>query len=340
MTRFDGAGSRKRQGVPGIAFHRIDLLPPRTPRSETIAGLAAAGEVVAVVGAPGSGKSALAALAARSLADGAPFLGRPVLQGATFYVAAERTSEVERRLRAAASPGTPIYLSGARPQLAEPVSVDELVQAILAVSEDEPLPIRLIVLDTAARCFSGLDENSSRDMGLAAEGMARIVEAIPGAVLLILHHLDKNASAMRGSTALLGAVDLELTVRGSGADRKVTVTKANAVLEGQQLAFRLAVTKADDGLSVIQAEACEDVGEGCQKAVPRLSPDAQTTLEVINSLSADGVVSLNAVREATMKRFGNRKAPAKRKAWSTALKTLAETGRITFSDDGVSVSDA
>nr|WP_173009409.1 AAA family ATPase [Methylobacterium sp. P1-11] len=311
------------------------------PRSETIFGLAAAGEVVALVGAPSSGKSALATLAARALSDGSPFLGRPVLRGATIYVAAERAGEVERRLRAAAAPDAAIYVSGSRPQLAEPSSIEELVRAIMAVAEVEPLPIRLIILDTAARCFHGLDENSSRDMGFAAEGMARILDEVPTATLVVVHHMDKLGSSMRGSTALLGAVDLELTVRGSGAIRRLEVTKANAVAEGQRLPFRLTVRKAHDGLDVIAAEAADETGrDGGSKVASRLSPDAQKALDALRDLMTGGMVTFEAWRDATKVRFGDRSPHSKRQAWSKVHRLLLDDGHVVLDGQNVSVSDA
>lgn len=343
LARFDDAPRRSRRVSSGIVFHRIDRLPPRPPRTEVIAGLAAGGEVVALAGAPGSGKSALAVLAARMVADGLPFLGRAVARGATVYVAAERASEVERRLLVAASPGTAIYVSAARPQLAEPSSVEELIAGIAAVSEIEPLPIRLIVIDTAARCFRGLDENSSRDIGSAAQGLAEVAEAFPTAMLLILHHLDKGGSGMRGSGALLGAVDLELTVRGAGETRTVTVTKANSVAEGQKLTFRLLSRRALDGLDVIAAEAIDAAigSETGPRASSRLPPDARMAFDTLGNLSAStSVISIQAWREATMEGFGKRSQAAKRKAWSKSLRTLTECGRIAVSGESVSVSDA
>ncbi|WP_342108435.1 AAA family ATPase [Methylobacterium sp. SI9] len=342
LTKFDGARPRRQRPAVGTIFHRVDRLPPRPPRSELIAGLAAAGEIIALAGAPGSGKSALATLMARTLADGTPFLGRSVRRGATVYVAAERAAEVERRLRSAASPGAALYVSSARPQLADPISVEELIEGVHVVAADEPLPIRLIVLDTAARCFSGLDENSSRDMGLAAEGMARILEEIPTAALLVLHHLDKSSAAMRGSTALLGAVDMELRVRGSGADRKATVTKANAVAEGQQFAFCMVVRKADDGLDVVEAEAADDAygGAGRMRVVHRRPPDADTALAALSDLAGRGVVSLDDWRYATMLRFVDRTPASKRQAWSKVHRLLISAGDVVLDGNSVSISEA
>ncbi|MCB0862616.1 MAG: AAA family ATPase [Solirubrobacterales bacterium] len=65
----------------------------------------------------------------------------------------------------------------------------------------------LIVIDTAARCMVGADENSARDMGIFldnAEGLANRFDA----ALLIVHHSQKSGKEERGNGALRGAVDV------------------------------------------------------------------------------------------------------------------------------------
>lgn len=340
LARLDVSAQSHRRRSAAIEFYRIDRLLPRVPRDEVIAGLAAGGEVVALAGPPGSGKSALAALVAACVAEGRPFLGRTVLPGAVFYIAAERAGEVERRLQAAASPDAAIYVSAARPQLAEISSIDDLIEAIRAVEVDTPRPVRLIIIDTAARCFSGLDENSSRDMGQAADGMTRVVEAFPTAVLLLLHHLDKGATAMRGSTALLGAVDLELRVQKIRGNRRVVVTKANAVAEGQDFGFRLEPRRSSDGFDVIEAVADGSPTRGKPSpASAKLPPDAQNVLDALRLLDTGNVVSFQEWRETAMDYFKDRAPGTARQAWSNASKRLIDGGYVVVEDDRVSISE-
>ncbi len=73
----------------------------------------------------------------------------------------------------------------------------------------------LVVFDTLARCMDG-DENSVKDMNLAIRGCDRIRERT-GAAVMLVHHSGKDQSkGMRGSTALLGAVDGSMRMRPTG----------------------------------------------------------------------------------------------------------------------------
>jgi RecA-family ATPase len=218
-------GGRSRRS---IALHRLDALPERQPREEVIQGLLAVGEIGAIIAPAGEGKSTVAQLLLTCLAEGRSFLGRAVLSGPAIYVAAERGPEAARRLFAVRRKSkAPLYIAMARPNLADPDDVTELANRILQVCENERSCPVLIVIDTLARCMPGLDENSARDMGRVVEGLTRLLEQVPTAAVLFVHHAGKGgAGEMRGSTALIGGVDLELQVKNAkGGLKRLVVTK-------------------------------------------------------------------------------------------------------------------
>jgi len=275
-------GTRAR---PRVELHRLDALPRQEPREEIVEGMFAPGELVALIGAPGGGKSAVATLLATCVAEGRPFLGRQVLQGPAVYIAAERFREVIRRLTATRKKPAPVYVANARPELANAAVAEALGAEVAALCEVERSCPSLVIIDTLARAIPGLDENSARDAGLVIEGLSRLAAACPSAAVLFVHHVGKQGMSMRGSSALLGGVDLQLTVTGDGRSKRLSVTKANAVPEGQQLRFSLqpAEVAAAPGLppeTVITATA---ISETATVADGPLSARASALLKLIEA---------------------------------------------------------
>lgn len=318
-------------------FRKLSDIPEPPPREDIIEALATGGEIIALVGAPATGKSAVAVLAACCVAAGIPFLGRKVCQRSVVFIAAERQRETERRLKAGSHVDWPIFVSGARPALGTPIDVRELIAALKDIEVQSLHPIGLIVIDTAAKCFRDLDENSARDIGIAVEGLTKILEAVPTAVILLLHHLDKSRKTMRGSGALLAAVDVELTVKSKAAARWLEVTKANSVPEKQILPFRLQPYDLG-GETIIKAEQAQAAGPPVQAQI-KLPRDASTALKTLETMLSDRKrVSFEEWHEETIVAFGSRSVPTKRQAWSNAKRLLLREGLVVQDGPDVSVS--
>jgi KaiC/GvpD/RAD55 family RecA-like ATPase len=287
-------GGRSKQP---IGLHRIDSLPERPQREEIIKGLFAASEIVALTGPAGMGKSALATLMATCVADARPFLGRPVMSGPTIYVAAERYAEATRRLIAIQRRKAPVYITRARPNLSDRGEIDGLAEAILQICDHERSCPALIIFDTLARVMPGLDENSARDCGRVIENLTTLAELVPTAAIVFVHHTGKTSGEMRGSTALLAGVDLELRVEGGNKQRRLVASKANAVPEDQVLRFRLVPVEYRerpnaDPESIITAEI--DVPDGSNSHTSpsgsaRLKGRARQLLELIETSAVPGI---------------------------------------------------
>lgn len=82
----------------------------------------------------------------------------------------------------------------------------------------------LVIVDTLARCMDG-DENSVKDMNAAIKG-CDYIRTKTGAAVMLVHHSGKDqAKGMRGSTALLGAVDGTIRMRATGGGFELAVTE-------------------------------------------------------------------------------------------------------------------
>lgn len=223
-------------------FRSLVELPPPPERVEIVDGLIGAGEIVLLTGPQGSGKSTLAASLAASVSKGLPWLGRQALAGTVLYIANERPKGVRRNLRAAeANEGEVLILEA---PMTLPDDAEALGQEIESLSW--AYDVRLIIVDTLASAIPGLDENSAPSMGRVAEALRRIIRGVPGAAIVVVHHVGKGAvKSSRGSTALPAAADLELRVDGSRGVRTASVVKANDVPDGQTFNFRIEPIERD-----------------------------------------------------------------------------------------------
>jgi hypothetical protein len=176
------------------------------------------GSFSALYGPPGSFKSFHALHIAHCIATGTPWMGNEVTEpGSVLYIAGEGFGGVGARIKACkqhhqTKDGAPIYVI--RHQLNLRSSVEDFNALMLAVEHlvtELGIDFKLIIIDTLARAFGGGDENSASDMMQFVVTCGHIQKIVQDAALMLLHHSGKDsAKGMRGSSALLGAVDSEL----------------------------------------------------------------------------------------------------------------------------------
>jgi hypothetical protein len=200
-----------------IAIEHWDSIQDE-PVKWLIEGVIPVGAFTALYGPPGSFKSFHALHIAHCIATGTPWMGNEVTEtGAVLYIAGEGFGGVGARIKAIkqhhqTEDGAPIYVI--RHQLNLRSSVEDfnaLMVSIETLVMETGINFKMIVVDTLARAFGGGDENSASDMMQFVVTCGRIQQIVQGAALMILHHSGKDQSrGMRGSSALLGAVDTEL----------------------------------------------------------------------------------------------------------------------------------
>jgi AAA domain len=169
-----------------------------------------------LAGPEGTFKSFVALDLALSVAGGRPWQERGVHQGPVVYISAEGSAGVRNRLdawetaRQATAAETCYFIPDDAPQFLDGADVE----ALLEVVGELPTPPTLIVVDTLARCMVGGDENAAKDMGVFVAAADRLRQAT-GATVLLIHHHGKGG-AVRGSTALVAAVDTILEAKRDG----------------------------------------------------------------------------------------------------------------------------
>jgi RecA-family ATPase len=265
-----------------------------------VQGLLGAGEMSAVYGAPGSGKSVVVEDLCLHIAVDWEWHGRKVKHGAVLYVALERANLVKRRAIAFRKKhgvkGLPFAIVAdaldfrdVKNEDGRPTSraAERIAFLCRQVERETGCKVVLIVLDTLSRGLAGGDENSPKDMGGIVTASAKM-QADTGAHVMWVHHVPHEAERMRGHGALLGAVDTAIHVTKLESCRKATVTKANDSEEGEAVIFDLeSVTIGDDGTT---APVVVTVNAPAQEASgPKLTKNQQTLFGMLHDAGNAGL---------------------------------------------------
>lgn len=174
------------------------------------------GETSVLFGPSNSGKSALVCHLGNCIVTRQPFFGAQVRQGIVLHVGAEAPESVLDRMQAFKlrdATGALPYIVRMKPvNLSMPEEVGGFVAELERLRRDLGQPIVLIVFDTLARSIGTTDENCAGAMTGIADSAGHIARKIDAHVMLV-HHTGKDAErGGRGSSALRGAVDTEISL--------------------------------------------------------------------------------------------------------------------------------
>ncbi|MEI7211382.1 helicase RepA family protein [Pectobacterium versatile] len=323
-----------------------------TRQDYLIKGYLPSSSVASAYGASGSYKSFLAVSWGCHIATGKPWAGKPVTQGAVIYVVGEGGIGVPRRIRAweqtlnGGSPIDALYRVDCPIFPASPESVQQVIRAARDVKIASGMPVRLIILDTLARCFGGSDENAAKDMGAFIQGCDAI-KAATQATVLIIHHSGKDQDkGARGSSAFRAALDVEFNVRreGEGGALILSCTKMKDAEEPPRRAYDLnavdlyvdddgdqitSLVLNDEGREVREDEAASDPDLA---GIPRLTENHFALWQAIRSRTANGEGCTRSLVRDDMRAMGfdvNKK-------FTRWLDKLEKDGLIAF--DGESIT--
>lgn len=302
---FDEDGNPVKPSLASRLLDRGQLsrLPEPTPM---IHGTVDKGTVAVLAGYWGTCKSFVAQHWAASIATGTPWQGRDTEQAKVLYVAAEGAHGLHNRFtawEAAWDAQVAPELLSVLPtpvRLVDRLDVSELV-GILTFGGFE-----FVVIDTLARCMPGLDENSSKDMGMVVESLYALREAMgPEGSVLAVHHTGKDKSTVRGSSALESGVDTVYVTEGDPYNLTLRRTKRKEGPVDDLLRLRLnqvegtrsAVLSSQNGVGISQNEALvishmnshySETGASRADLSKTLDMPSSTLYRVVNSLEKTG----------------------------------------------------
>ena len=196
-------------------------------------GLIGQGELCAIYGPPGSGKTFVAFDIAYSIATGKPFDGRKTKQGGVLYVAAEGGPSVRTRILALktqhGAQNPPLRL------LRYPIDfktgdydANRLAQLIKDREQELGIKFLMVVIDTLSETLAGGNDTEHMQAFIYN---SKLVQQKTGVTVMPVHHPGKDQTkGMRGHTSLVGAVDTAIEVNApngiaTSSRRRMTVRK-------------------------------------------------------------------------------------------------------------------
>lgn len=216
-------------------FTGRDILERIEPREFLVPGWLVLDGTSLVIAKPGGGKSFFAVMLSMAFATGGTFAGHKLPKKKVLYIAAERASDIRDRLEAW------LHHHGATDEALDGIAVWDMREPINATSADSASYVsdlvkksgaEIVIIDTYAQLTAEGKENDTNETSRVVRDFLKpVLEATGRGHVMLVHHLGKNLEAgARGSTALVGAVDSEVTLffeKSTGA-RWAEVTKLNA----------------------------------------------------------------------------------------------------------------
>jgi hypothetical protein len=343
---------------PFILYGDEDRGPPL---SWLVKGVLVNGGLSAIFGQPGTSKTFAGVDLGLSVAHGREWFGRRVQVGGVVYVSGEGGAGMKLRIKAwraekVGDERAPFAMVPSSVNLFDDdLGAEKLIDDLKLIGPQLGVPLRLIVLDTLSRMIGSGDEDRARDINVFVQ-KAEKIQRETGAHVLVVHHAGKDKDrGMRGSNALLGAVDaaIEITRQDSGlCEAKVVKVKDGGDVEPFRYSLRQSVLGQDedgDDITSCVIEPSTDASPGERKAGPRLSDTEKIALDALRDALVDegkpspgGAVPLSArvvAIEAWRRRAYNRRISeadteeARKKAFQRVRERLQARHLIGISGD-------
>ncbi len=282
-------------------FNELSIEP--VAKRWLVKNIFARGETSAWIAPPGAMKSALMADAAVAVAGGLDWHGyRNKGAAGVVYFAIERADLVEKRLLAHGQrqqfASLPIVVAGGIFELTKPGTFKGVVDTIRNAEECLDMSIGLAIFDTHSKLIAagGGDENSAKDQNAIFANMQHIKNATDVHLALVGHTGKDETRGARGSNALLGDVDLMVTIDSAGEIRTARVTKANDAPEGPLFSFKSEIHEFEldeDGdpntVNIVSAEEVSFQSETKSSRGPKLSEPQEVMLRILRDAGAVGL---------------------------------------------------
>lgn len=289
-------------------------------------------DIASIFGPPGAGKSTIAPHIGYMTSLGDTAFGMRTKPGIVFYVAAEDATGLRQRVRALMlrhddAPNFRVVGGVSNLFDEDSADLDALTEAVA-----DQLP-QLIIIDTLAMAFPGLEENDAKSMGRVV-AVARQLAEHEAAVVLIHHDTKAEGSTPRGHSLLNGALDMAMHLRrGEDGIIRGKLTKNRNGSPDRDIAFRIGTEMlgTDEDGDSITAPLVEEV-TGSDAARPkRLPPSQREALAILEELEGQGAVANEDWADVCTDGFRVSQSETRklrRDAFSRARRSLIQAGLI------------
>jgi len=321
----------------GLTFTSPGECEEEARRGYVVKGLIGPGQIGCIFGDPGAGKSLIAPNIAYAVAQGRETFGMRTKAAPVFYVAAEDETGMRGRVRALLSEhgeADGFKLVGGVSDLFRKDSPD-LKALRRAVKDQRP---SLIVIDTLAMAFPGMDENSAEGMGRVV-AVARALTKWGAAVILVHHGTKAEGNTPRGHSLFNGALDmaLHLKAKDQGGIVRGHLTKNRNGSCDLDIAFTIDVRTFghDDDGDPIEAPFASEISPDALTQTVRLAPTERAVMANFAELAngADQVERqglrdkcLSDAAVSSAEKLANRKDTFNRALKSLAQKRVLDVG--------------
>lgn len=282
--------------IPDLHMYAADECHSLEFKDYIVKGMIYRGDVSCIFGPPGAGKSLLAPYIGYKISRGESVFGRRTKPAPVLYVASEDSLGMNRRvvaLRKRIGGGAPFFLTSAISDLYREPDEGEFSELLVLSENARRKGAALIIIDTLAMAFPGLEENDSKSMGRLVSQAERLAAYTGAAVLLVHHDTKSEGGTPRGHSILNARLDMAMHVR----------RQSNGLVEGrftknrngscnQSLTFRVGVEYFDidvDG-DPITAPILEEMSADTPLPVMLLSAAEGAALSILKEMAASGPV--------------------------------------------------
>ena len=201
---------------------RLGSIPPA---KWLIKGVIQEKTIAFIISPPNVGKSFMALDLAAHIADQDHWHGRAIqANGKTVYITPEGAESLDRR-RVAWEKYHNKTMSDDVVWIPDAIHVgSSMWNSFVEYCED--IKPKVIIIDTLARNTGGSDENDTGSMKAVVAFLDALRISI-GCTIIVVHHVNKSAGAIRGSSSLEGAADtvINMASQGDGLPINVWLTK-------------------------------------------------------------------------------------------------------------------